>query len=79
MPSKLENSQVATGQENVSFHSSPKKGNDKDYSNYCSVVLISHASKVCSKSFKAGFKSTWIKNFQKYTLYLEKAEEPYIK
>ena len=79
MPSNLENSQVATGQENVSFHSNPKKGNDKDYSHYCSVVLISHASKVCSKSFTVGFKSMWIKNFQKYTLYLEKEEEPYIK
>ena len=27
----------------------PKKGNSKEYSNYCTVVLISHASKVMLK------------------------------
>ena len=37
---------MATGLEKVSFHSIPKKGNAKECSNYCTVVLISHASKV---------------------------------
>ena len=33
----------------------------------------------CSKSFKLGFNSMWIENFQVYELDLEKAEEPEIK
>ena len=35
--------------------------------------------RLCSKSFKLGFSSTWIKNFQMYKLGLEKAEELDIK
>ena len=31
----------------------PKKGNAKEYSNYCTVVLISHASKVMLKILQA--------------------------
>jgi len=49
MPAKLENSAVATGhrpQENVSFHSNTKEGNAKEYSKYCTIVLISHVSKI---------------------------------
>ena len=33
----------------------PKKSNVKEWSNYCTIALISHASKVCSKFFKPGF------------------------
>ena len=36
----------------------PKKGNVKECLNNCTVSLISHASKVISKFFKPGFKST---------------------
>ena len=46
MPANLENSAVATGLEKVSFHSNPMKGNVKEYSNYLTIALISHASKV---------------------------------
>ena len=46
MPANLENSAVAIGLEKVSFHSSPKKGNAKECSNYHTVALISNASKV---------------------------------
>ena len=46
MPANLENSAVATGLEKVSFHSNPKKGNAKECSNYCTIALISQASKV---------------------------------
>ena len=46
MPANLENSAVVTGLEKVSFHSSPQKGNAKECSNYHTIVLISHASKV---------------------------------
>ena len=36
----------------------PKKGNAKECSNYHTLALISHASKIISKSFKPGFNST---------------------
>ena len=49
MPANLEGSAVATGLENVSFHSNPKKGNAKECSNYHTIALISHASKVMLK------------------------------
>ena len=39
MPANLENSAVST----VSF---PEKGNAKECSNYCTIALISHTSKV---------------------------------
>ena len=34
----LENSAVATGLEKVNFHLSPKKSNDKEISNYYTIV-----------------------------------------
>ena len=36
----------------------PKKGNVKECSNYCTIVLISHASKVMLKTCKPGFSNT---------------------
>ena len=36
----------------------PKKGNAKKCSNYCTIALTSHGSKVCSKFSKPGFNST---------------------
>ena len=33
----------------------PKKGNVKEYSNYCTIALISHASKVMLKILQARF------------------------
>ena len=53
MPANLENSAVATGLEKVSFHSNPKKGNTKECSNYPTIALISHASKVMLKILQA--------------------------
>ena len=52
MPANLENSAVATGLENFSFSvfiPIPKKGNAKECSNYQTIALISHASKVMLK------------------------------
>ena len=46
MPAHLENSAVATGLEKVSFIPIPKKGNAKECSNYCTIALIAHASKL---------------------------------
>ena len=53
MPANLENSVVATGLEKVSFHSNPIKGNAEECSNYCTIALISHASKVMVKILQA--------------------------
>ena len=53
MPTNLENSVVATGLEKVSFHSNPKKGNAKECSNYCTIALNSHASKIMLKILQA--------------------------
>ena len=46
MSAKLENSVVDTGLEKVSFIPVPKKGNAEECSNYHTIALISHASKV---------------------------------
>ena len=54
MPAKLENSAVATGLEKVSFHANPYKGNAKECSNYHTVALMSHASKVMLRILQAG-------------------------
>ena len=54
----------------------PKKGNAKECSNYCTIALTSHASKVMLKILQA---STKTENFQMFKLDLEKAEEPEIK
>ena len=53
MPANLENVAVATGLEKVSFHSNPKEGNAKECSNYCTIALISHTSKVMLKILQA--------------------------
>ena len=53
MPANLENSAVATGLEKVSFHSNPKESNAKERSNYRTIALISHASKVLLKIVQA--------------------------
>ena len=53
MLANLENSAVATGLEKVSFHSNPKEQKAKECSNYCTMVLISNASKVMLKILQA--------------------------
>ena len=53
MPANLENSAVATGLEKVVFIPIPKKGNAKECSNYRTIALISHASKVILKILQA--------------------------
>ena len=50
MPANLENFPVATGLEKVSFHSSPK---ERQCSNYSTIALISHASKILIKILQA--------------------------
>ena len=53
MLANVENSAVATGLENSVFIPIPKKGNAKECSNYCTIALISHASKVMLKILQA--------------------------
>ena len=57
----------------------PKKDNAKECSSYCTIVLISHASKVMLKILQARLSSMQTKNFQMYKLDLEKSEEPEVK
>ena len=52
MPANLENSAVATGLEKVSFHSNPKE-KFQECSNYSTVALILHASKVLPQILQA--------------------------
>ena len=52
MPANLENSAVTTGLEKISFHSNPKD-DAKECSNYHTIALISHASKLMLKILQA--------------------------
>ena len=49
MSANLENSAVVSGLKSSIFIPIPKKGNAKECSNYCTIALISHASKVMLK------------------------------
>ena len=49
MPANLENSVVAMGLERSVFIPIPKKGSAKECSNYCTIALISHTSKLMLK------------------------------
>ena len=53
MSANMENSAVATGPKRSVFVPVPKKSNAKECSNYNTVALISHASKVTLKNLQA--------------------------
>ena len=55
----------------------PKKGNAKEWSNYCTIALISLANKVMLKVLQARLQQ--YVNLEMFKLDLEKAEEPEIK
>ena len=57
----------------------PKKGNAKECSNYCTVALISHASKVMLKILQARLQQYVNHELPDVQAGLEKAEEPEIK
>ena len=57
----------------------PKKGNAKECSNYCTIALISHASKVMLKILQARLQQFVNCEFPDVQLDLETAEEPEIK
>ena len=53
MRANLENSAVAAGMENISFHSNPKERQCKECSNYHTIALISHVSRIMLKILQA--------------------------
>ena len=53
MPANLENLAAATGLEKVNFHSNPKERQSPRCSNYHTIALISHASKIMFKILQA--------------------------
>ena len=77
--SKFENSAVVTGLKRSVFIPIPKKGNAKECSNYCTIALISHASKVMLKILQARLQQYINQKFPDVQAGLEKVEEPEIK
>ena len=57
----------------------PKKGNAKECSNYHTIALISHASKVMLKILQARLQQYVNRELPMFKLVFEKAEEPEIK
>ena len=57
----------------------PKKGDAKECSNYCTIALISHASKVMLKILQARLQQYMNHELQVFKLVFEKAEEPEMK
>ena len=53
MPANLQNSPRPQDWKRSVFFPIPKKGNAKECSNYCTIALISHASKVMLKILQA--------------------------
>ena len=49
MPANLENSAVPQDRKRSAFSPIPNKGNARECSNYCTIALISHTSKVVLK------------------------------
>ena len=78
MPANLEASVVAKDWKRSVFIPIPKKGNAKECSNYLTIALISHASKVMLKILQARLQQ-YVNCELPDVQALEKAEEPEIK
>ena len=74
MSVNLENSAVAAGLKKSAFIPISQKGNAKEYSNYRTIALISHASKAMLYILQARLQQ--YVNLQMFKLDLEKAEKP---
>ena len=74
MPANLENSAVDTGLKKVSFHSDAK-----ECSNYHTIALFSHVSRVMLKILQARVQQYMNPELTDVQAGLEKAEEPEIK
>ena len=79
MPANLENSAVAKNWKRSVFIPIPKKGNAKECSNYCTIALNSHASKLKLTILQTRLQKYMNCEFQMFKLVLEKAEETEIK
>ena len=64
----------STGKGQFSFQSQ-RRAMKKNVKNVVQLHSFHMLVKLCSKSFRLGFSSTWTENFQRYELGLEKAEE----
>ena len=77
MPANLENSAVGLQDWKRSvFIPIPKKDNAKESSNYCTIVLISHASKVMLKILQVRLQQYVNREFPDVQTGFRKAEEP---
>ena len=82
MPANLENSVWSQDWKRSVFIPIPKKGNAPQYSNHCTTVLTSHASKVMFKILQARLQQYMNCEFpdvQDGRKQIKKAEEPEIK
>ena len=77
MPANLDNSAVPRDWKRSVFTPIPKKCYPKECSNYHTIALISHASKVMLKVLQARLQQ--YVNREMFKVVLEKAEEPEIK
>ena len=79
MPANVENSAWPQDRKRSVFIPIPKKGNAKECSNYHTIALISHASKVMLKNLQARLQQYMNCELPDVQAVLEKAEEPEIK
>ena len=79
MPANLENSAVSMDWKRSAFISIPKKGNAKECSNYRTIALISHASKVMLKILQPRLQQYVNCELPDVQAGFRKAEEPEIK
>ena len=79
MPANLENSAVATGLEKAVFIPITKKGNARECSNYHTIALISHASKITSKIVQARLQQYVNPELPVVQLDFKKSDKPDIK
>ena len=79
MPAKLEHSAVAPGLERSVFIPIPKKGNAKEWSNYHTIPLISHGSKLMFRILQARLQQYMNRELPDVQAGFRKAEEPEIK
>ena len=75
----MENTTVFTNWKRSVFIPIPKKGNAKECSNYHTIALISHASKVMLKILQARLQQYVNHELPDVQVDLEKAEDPEIK
>ena len=76
MPANLENSEVATGLEKVSFNCNRKKRQCKECSNSCTTAFISQTSKVMLKILQARLQQYVNRELPDVQAGFRKAREP---